>query len=99
MARLLKSTRKADKTLADIGKRILLEFGETAANRFFERYQKLIRLMKTQPAAFPIYRDPRSGNLVRKAVIHGRTIVLFDFTDTVVQIRAIHEARTDWQNP
>lgn len=55
--------------------------------------------MKTQPTAFPIYRDPRTGNLVRKAVIHGRTIVLFDFTDTLVQIQAIHDTRTDWQNP
>lgn len=99
MARLLKSTRKADKTLAEIGKRILLEFGETAADQFLKRYQRTVSLMKTQPTAFPIYRDPRTGNLVRKAVIHGRTIVLFDFTDTLVQIQAIHDTRTDWQNP
>lgn len=96
MAREIIFSKKAERGFATIIRALAYRHGEQVALEYQKRILGVLALLADRPTLFPILNPEKDVN-IRKGSIDSLTILLYSYTDTVLRISDVTDARRNWK--
>lgn len=96
MGREIVFSKKAERGFATIIRTLAYRHGEQVALDYQKRILGVLALLADRPTLFPVLNSEKNAR-IHKGSIDSLTILLYSYTDTVLRISDVTDARRNWK--